>query len=216
MEGYTNLYKGHLMNNIIKHIVAVTGPKRSGKDTAASYLKSMFDYEPLAFAEPIKDILCVTLGISRETLDDFKNLTDSHKILGVESYGAFAEDEDDYVEFTTDMRQILQRFGTEAMKKHFGTDVWCKKLIQDALLWDLDNICVSDLRFIEEYEYLKEHCEKLTIIRLHKDGLEDDSHSSEQEYKQIPTDYDVSNNGTLQELYNKLNKIMTETTKDLE
>ena len=204
------------MSNIIKRIVAITGPKRSGKDTVANYLKSMFDYEPLAFAEPIKDILCLTFGISREVLDDFKNSKDLHKILGVEYYGPFAEDSDEYVEFTTDMRQILQRFGTDAMQKHFGTDVWCKKLLQDALAWDLDTICVSDLRFLEEYEYLKEHCEKLTIIRLHKEGLEEDVHSSEQEYKQIPSDYDISNNGTLQELYNKLNKIMAEITKDLE
>lgn len=203
-------------NETIKHVIGITGPKRSGKDTSAAYLKSMFDYEPLAFAEPMKDILCLTFGISRDVLDDFKNLMDSHKILGVESYGAFVEDEDDYVEFTTDMRQVLQRFGTEAMKKHFGTDVWAQKLVQDALMWNMENVVVSDLRFLNEYEYLKEHCEKLTIIRLHKDGLEEDVHSSEQEYKQIPTDYDISNNGTLQDLYNKLNKIMSEITKDLE
>lgn len=195
----------------IKHVIGITGPKRAGKDTSALYLKSMFDYEPLAFADPMKDILCLTFGISRETLDDFKNNPSTSKILGDKYSSEYT------YEFTTDMRQVLQRFGTEAMKKHFGTDVWAQKLVQDALMWDMENVVVSDLRFLNEYEYLKEHSDTLTIIRIHKDSKEEeDSHSSEQEYKQIQADYEISNNGTLQELYNKLNKIMTECTKDLE
>lgn len=203
----------------IKHVIGITGPKRSGKDTSAMYLKSMFEYEPMAFADPMKDILCLTLGISRETLDDFKNNPSTNKIFGQE----WDEYSLEYnYEFYTDMRQVLQRFGTEAMKKHFGTDVWAQKLVQDALTWDMENIVVSDLRFLNEYEYLKEYSDKLTIIRIHKDSKEalEDAHSSEQEYKQIPSDYEISNNGTLQALYNKLNKIMTEImieiTKDVE
>ena len=193
----------------MKHIIAITGPKRSGKDTTASYLKSMFDYQTLAFADPMKDILCLTFGISRETLDNFKNLKDSHKILGVESYGAFADDADDYVEFSTDMRQVLTNFA-DSMKKQFGEDVWASKLVADAISWDIDKLVVSDLRYLNEYHCLKEYSENLTVIRIHKEGLEGDAHSSEQEYKKIPTDYEISNNGTLQELYNKLNKVMAE------
>lgn len=198
---------------MIKHIIAFTGPKRCGKDTSAEYVKKMFDYEVLAFAEPMKDILQTTLGISRETLDDFKNYPQSNKIKGI-TYGGFIFDDEECTEFSTDMRQILQKFGTEVMKKHFGEDVWAAKLIQDARFWDLSTVVISDLRFMNEYNYIKENCEKLTVIRIHKDNLENDSHSSEQEYQNIPADYEVTNNSTQQDLYNKLNKIILQYIED--
>jgi hypothetical protein len=70
---------------------------------------------------------------------------------------------------------------------------------------------VSDLRYLNEYSVLKASCEKLTVIRIHKEGVnKNDTHSSEQELNQIPTDYEISNNGSIQELQNKLNKILSE------
>lgn len=204
------------MNGTIKHTIAITGQKRSGKDTSADYLAGVFEYQRLAFADPIKDILCHTLGISRETLDDFKNNPETHKVEGIESYGVCIDNSlEDSVEFSIDMRQILTNFG-DAMKKQFGEDIWANKLVKDALFWDVDKLVVPDLRYLNEYQYLKEYSEKLIVIKIHKDGLGEDSHSSEQEYKSIPADYEIYNNGSIQELHNKLNKIVSECTKSIE
>lgn len=206
-----------IQDKTIKHVIGITGPKRSGKDTSASYIHDMFGYEVLSFAEPMKNILCTTFGITLETLDYIKNNTDVCTVDCMEYIGEDLTGQADYhTKFSTDMRKILQRFGTDAMKKYFGEDVWANKLVHSALHWDMDTVVISDLRYMNEYQCLKEYAENLTIIRLHKDDTEGDNHSSEQEYKQIPSDYDISNNGTVQELYNKLNKILAETTKDLE
>jgi len=191
----------------IKHIIAITGEARSGKDTSAEYIQEVYDYERFAFAEPMKDIIGITLEINQDTLDEFKNNPNQYTISGNFKYDSY----DTYMEFITDMRKILQRFGTDAMKKYFGNDVWANLLISRATTWRCTNVVVSDLRYLNEYSVLKASCEKLTVIRIHKEGVnKNDTHSSEQELNQIPTDYEISNNGSIQELQNKLNKILSE------
>lgn len=201
----------------IKHIIAITGEARSGKDTASGYLQKMYGYERFAFADPMKDILCTTLGIDLETLDAFKNNPTTHSVTGDFFYISNISSDLDYTftEFSTDMRKILQRFGTDSMKKYFGNDVWASLLISRAHLWGCSKVVVSDLRYLNEYEVLQMSCEKLTVIRIHKEGTnKNDTHSSEQELNKIPADYEISNNGSIQDLQNKLNKILSEVTNE--
>lgn len=133
-----------------KLVIQLSGKKRAGKDTVAKYLttalETAYDYkvEVMSFAEPMKEIISTTLGISLEDLDLFKNRNDIYKIRVIDTETLL------YTQ-TTDCRQILQQFGSEAMKKWFGNDVWSNLLNQRIKDSTADVIIIPDWRFeIEE------------------------------------------------------------------
>lgn len=131
-------------------IIQLSGKKRAGKDTVAKYLatalETAYDYkvEVMSFAEPMKDIISTTLGISLEDLDLFKNRNDIYRLRVIDT-------ESNTPLHTTDCRQILQQFGSESMKKWFGNDVWSNLLNQRIKDSTADVIIIPDWRFeIEE------------------------------------------------------------------
>jgi hypothetical protein len=133
-----------------KIIIQLSGKKRAGKDTIAKYLttalETAYDYkvEVMSFAEPMKDIIATILGLSLEDLDLFKNRNDIYRLRVIDTDGNIPL-------HTTDCRQILQQFGSEAMKKWFGNDVWVTLLNQRIKDSTADVIIIPDWRFeIEE------------------------------------------------------------------
>lgn len=133
-----------------KLIIQLSGKKRAGKDTVAKYLttalETAYDYkvDVISFAEPMKNIIATTLGISLEDLDLFKNRDDIYRlrVIDLDSSTPLR---------STDCRQILQQFGSEAMKKWFGNDVWVNLLNQRIKDSTADVIIIPDWRFqIEE------------------------------------------------------------------
>lgn len=131
-------------------IIQLSGKKRAGKDTVARYLttalETAYDYkvEVMSFAEPMKDIAATILSISLEDLDLYKNRNEIYKV-------GFIDFQSDTSLHTTDCRQILQKLGTEAMKKWFGNDVWANLLNQRIKDSTADVIIIPDWRFeIEE------------------------------------------------------------------
>lgn len=129
-------------------LILVNGKKRSGKDFFASTLKTELSKlgktaEVMSFAEPLKGIVAETFDITKQQLDDYKNDVEQVGIIRKKMSGT------DY-EVLTDFRLILQRFGTEAMKKYFGEDVWVKLLADRAYKSKADFIIVPDFRFFTE------------------------------------------------------------------
>lgn len=129
-------------------LILVNGKKRSGKDFFAQTLKNELakvgkTAEIMSFAGPLKEIIAETFDITLQELDDYKNDatpvgTIQRKMSGTD-YNAL-----------TDFRLILQKFGTEAMKKFFGEDVWVKLLADRAYKSTADFIIVPDFRFLSE------------------------------------------------------------------
>jgi len=129
-------------------LILVNGKKRSGKDFFAQTLKAEFEKlgktaEVMSFAEPLKDIIAETFDITHKQLDDWKNLAEPVGTIRQKMSGV------DYT-VLTDFRLILQKFGTEAMKKWFGEDVWVRLLASRAYNSTVDFIIVPDFRFLSE------------------------------------------------------------------
>ena len=129
-------------------LILVNGKKRSGKDYFAQILKGELakvgkTADVMSFAGPIKEIIAETFDISLQDLDDYKNQA---RACGI------SHSKMDGYEFEklTDFRLILQKFGTEAMKKFFGEDVWVKLLAERAFKSTADFIIVPDFRFLTE------------------------------------------------------------------
>ena len=138
-------------------IIGICGHKGSGKDYLGAILREFTGFKVVHFADPIKDILCEVFKISKGELNKLKNSEDS-KILG------------------TNMRSILQTFGTDVMQNMFGKRVWVDLVLKE------DNLIISDVRFQHEVDAILE--KGGFVIKLDSPCL--DSHISESGIDKIP------------------------------
>lgn len=139
-------------------IIGICGHKGSGKDYLGAILKEFTGFKVVHFADPIKDILCDLFKISKDELNELKNSEDS-KILG------------------TNMRSILQTFGTDVMQRFCGKRIWVDLVLKE------DNLIIADVRFQHEVDAILE--KGGFVIKL-KSNFKEDNHISESGIDNIP------------------------------
>lgn len=72
-------------------VVAISGWKRSGKDTMASYLIEKYGAIRVSFADPLKDMVAEEYGIDRGSLDDPKRKESPIMTMQVDPKDAYAD-----------------------------------------------------------------------------------------------------------------------------
>ena len=177
----------------------------------------------VSFAETLKAMLALLLKVNINNFNDrtFKeqycidfnsftlyNSSCTDKILPDNKFSKLAKDlsiniKDNYLT----IRQLMQYFGTEIMRKYFGDQLWCLSTLRSA---EHSNIIVSDLRFkVEAEEVKKQHG---ILIYIDRPGTVVGNHASEREVFELREngyfDYIVQNNGDLKDLFNKLKEII--------
>ena len=192
-------------------IIAICGAKRSGKDVLADYLVKKYNYERLAFADPLK-----------LTVKNLFNFDDDQLGIGEDK----GTDKKDIIDerWGITPRAALQFFGTEIMqekiqellpniKRNFFANT-LKNHIENAE--EGKKFVISDLRFIHEYDMLANlsniaHKDKMIVrvIRPSKNRIkEQEPHISEVEYTNIPYDIIMINNGSIDEYISRFEKLI--------
>lgn len=175
-------------------IVCVCGLRRSGKDTIANILKNDHGYKVVKIAGLLKDMLKTVFNFTDEQLEgDLKEELDPR--WGVTP------------------RKVMQFMGTEVMQfkiqellPDIGRMFWTRAFIERYLpANNTDNLVISDIRFLHEYEELKKHTNNIRVIRVLRQGCNLDDHASEKEYLKIPVDNIIENDGTIEDLREKVN-----------
>jgi hypothetical protein len=177
-------------------IIGVTGKAGCGKNTVADYLRDTYSFKTLAFADPIKDMLCSLLSISREELELEKVKSIPHPILGVTA------------------RSALQTLGTEWGRDRVNSNLWAR-IVEDRIKVSGSPMhVISDLRFLNEAEMVVRN--KGTIFYVIREDTNDriqgeteKSHASEGNYDKILKAYKdraitIANNGSIEDLHQKL------------
>ena len=163
-------------------LIMVSGYKRSGKDYVSEVMLQLTEEsQVLSFAEPLKDIMAITLGVSKDTLENLKNV--GVAVGTHDNYGHVDE-------IATNARAILQRFGTEAMKKHFGDSVWSDLLVSK--MPEYGTVIISDWRFKVEVDTLRRYG-KVHTVRVHDHTLVAGDHASEHELDDYDFEYHIDN-----------------------
>lgn len=186
-------------------IIGLTGKRLSGKDTAGAYLVEHYGFERVAFADKLKEGVAALFDITREEVDEYKGQENdgipyAEVILQVGSN-----------EYSWTWVEFLQRFGTDMGRKVWGWDFWVNLAFVDPVEfyharehYDDRNIVVTDVRFDNEAERII----KLggTIIRLIRPVVDEahDKHESEDGISDHFVEYDLHNDGNLDELYGDL------------
>lgn len=173
------------------HIIGITGKKKSGKTTAALFIKDIIDSlyprevcHILSFADPLKDEVCEAVGCCREYLEQHKD----------------------------SFRRILQGWGTDYRRNLCGTDYWTHKMLlrirdvgRDP---NVHTIVIPDVRFLNEAAMIKGVgglVLRVTRHHLNEEGVEEydvNTHQSEVELNDIIPNHYINNTSSKEELKN--------------
>lgn len=114
-------------------------------------------------------------------------------------------------------RLMLQKIGTEIIRKQIDPDFWVKKMREEIDTFQKNNpdnlvIVIDDVRFQNEANLIKEY--NGTLIRIVRSSLEqnreENKHLSETEQDEIKVDYFTFNDASLKDLRSEIFKIVEE------
>lgn len=182
------------------------------------------------FAGKLKEIVALLTGCRVEDLEDqeFKK-----QFLGKEWDRTFYKIGDGKTEFddldsftkSTSYREILQWVGTDAMRDKVHPNIWVNALFSDyrknmqksSSYEDAKNLSfpkwiITDMRFPNEMQAVKDRGG--ITIRIHRDtffrtgDFSVSTHPSETALDESKFDYEIENNGTIEELIKKVKEIL--------
>ena len=167
-------------------LIGLTGLAGSGKDTVRSLLEQDHDFDGIAFADPIRDMLGVLLD-SMEIPRDWMIERDLK--------------EQDIPSLGVSYRKMAQALGTEwgrALNSNLWLDIAAEK-IRVCQQYGNPGVVISDVRFVNEAQWIKS--KGGVIWRILRPGVEPvRAHISEQLAAELPYDYVIDNRGTIDEL----------------
>ena len=176
-----------------KMLLGVCGKKGAGKDTVGNYIIEKYGYSQYAFAKPLKKIIKELFDLSDEQL-----------------YGSLKETIDP--RWNTTPRILMQYIGTELFREQLKKlipelsceNLWIRKF-HDWYSTQTQNVIITDIRFIDEMNAVKQN--NGVIIKVVRDLGITDSHISEQFFQTVTPDHIIENNGSMEELYLKIDSL---------
>jgi len=194
-----------------------SGPAGSGKDTSCNIFKKLltkYNVATFAFGDSLKlivqDVSKLYLGVDFP-VSDMAEL--EYKERERPEYNMFMDNK----KYPLKIRTLLQQIGTNILRKHLDEDIFV-----DSVLRKMDKffkgsgekiVIITDLRFENEYEGVRRYCERNghkmeTIYINRKRILDSHGHISEGNYCFIKKDHVIDNNGTMEELEDKMKSII--------
>jgi hypothetical protein len=133
-------------------LVGLTGFARTGKDSLAQELVKNYGFQRKGFADNIRGILySMNPRLPDPNWGDVGDNFGSNGVVRVNDYvDSFGWEKAKEV---PEIRQLLQRLGTDGGRDHLGVNVWVDSLINGA---HNARLVVPDVRFPNEYQAIKE------------------------------------------------------------
>lgn len=127
----------------MRKVIAFCGFEQSGKDYSAKRLMLTRKFKKLAFADVLRDVAFNTIGLSyNDGMAKYEELKQTNLI--------------DNLTF----RNILENLGSAVRK--YDKDFWARAVVK-CISSCVDNICISDLRYTNEYWVVKKYCDENEI-----------------------------------------------------
>lgn len=167
-------------------LIGLSGLAGCGKDTVRLVLESQHDFDGIAFADPIRDMLSTlleTCGIGDEWMID-RDLK-----------------EQKIPEIGASYRQLAQMLGTE-WGRAIDQNLWVKIVAAKIAMFsrfEPAGIVISDVRFPNEAEWI--HSQGGYVWKVLRPGTDPvRAHESEAFAETLPYDYVILNSGTIPDL----------------
>lgn len=214
-------------------IIGICGFIGSGKDTVADYLVNFHEFRRESFANTLKDAVAAVFGWDRTMLEG-----------RTKEAREWREQVDPWWAERLDMptltpRWILQYWGTEVCRKNFHDDIWIASL-ENKLRNSKDNVVISDCRFPNEIQSIRNaggivvrvvrgdepewYNDAVAVNRgpkhlrwaLSKERLNQFKiHASETAWVGTKFDAVLDNNGSISDLFEKIEELVKNQRQDL-
>lgn len=197
-------------------IIGICGFIGSGKGSVGDILCSEYDFVQESFAKPLKDAVAAIFGWNRKLLEgDTKKSRE------------FREKEDEYwtnkLGYSVTPRLILQKFGAEVVRNSLSQSIWLDAL--EKRLKPKQQYVITDVRFKNEIALIKSlggyvikvnrkplpewFTNYKTYASMHTPDIYmnffyPEIHKSEWDWIDCKFDYEIDNNGTLEDLGNNV------------
>lgn len=162
-------------------LVGLAGRAGSGKDYTFAIVKSLFpEAKKISFSDPLKSILVAA--------DPYVSHRDrlSHVLLGATGFEQVKNE-------SAEVRRLLQRLGTDGMRRHLGDDVFVRAAMKkvDSRAFNV----FTDVRFANEAEAIR--ASGGVIVKVERPGNERvvGDHVSERLVDTFEHDFVFANDG---------------------
>lgn len=201
-------------------IIGLTGHASAGKDTAASHILDMYSGNgcTAAFADALREEVCRAFTVDpyiltcRATKEQptpalaLHRCRDAAFVQGIQEhyYGGTREGgiEGEHLDLAAPRspRQIMQLWGTEYRRHRNGPGYWTAKMRRHIQRNGQDLIVITDVRFANEADLVRELGGKLIQITRPGTAEAANQHISETTGAEFAPDATVHNSGTLADL----------------
>jgi len=217
-------------------VIAISGWKRSGKDTLAEFLVKDFNFRRIGFADPLKDMVAQEYDIPRDHLDnpsykeapltqypvdpkdDFsKKMTDImfgefRNLQGKKSnHGSFVSSKlaGEKLYWTPRALAILKG----SVNRSVASDYWVRTAV-NKIAFDTTHpeqlYVISDLRYKSEMALLRAFFgDNLVTIRVNRFTHSESTDPSERDLDDAQFDHVIENKGTLDEFLTKFKSLLS-------
>lgn len=168
-------------------VIGVIGVAGSGKTVVAKHLIERYGFSRKRFAEPLKRMLKLGLGLTDEEIDG------AGKQKALEQFGGCTP------------RHIMQTLGTDWGRRMIHSDIWVNVWKRDAYATG-GLVVVDDVRFPNEAAAVRELGG--TLWRVYRPGLVTMDHASERSQKSIQEDHLLNNATSIPDLIKSIDLLM--------
>ena len=166
-------------------IYVVSGKARSGKNSVCEIIKNHYN-----------DLKVINLAYA-DTLKDY--------VMKITSWDGSEE---------TKPRELLQNLGVELIKTHIDDSMLVRRMVEDIKVYSYfyDVITISDARFPNEIDIIKDNFSNVISIRVLRDEKNDLTEKQNKHATEIAMndysnyDYVINNNDTLENLEKEVRK----------
>lgn len=182
-------------------IIGLCGLIGTGKNTAAEYLMTKYDFISVSYAETLKDAAACIFGWDREMLEGSTNEARNQREIKDEWWS-------ERLGFEVSPRYMLQYMGTEVMRNNLHNEIWAlatEKRILDHLSLGTADFVISDVRFPNEVAMIRRMRGRVWHVQrgdlpewFGKDPAH--IHASETAWNNTQFDATIYNNGTIEQM----------------
>lgn len=177
---------------MIKPLIGIAGLAGVGKDTAGLYLQDRYGLRRMAFADPVKRLVAELLGVSVGVLES------TGKELPIEGLGRSP-------------RYLYQTLGTDWGRNMVHPDLWVRLLSRDYSIVQrqsgLNGVVITDCRMPNEAAWIRQ--QGGTLVHVTRSAAPSvRQHESEQGLDVESGDRVLPNDGTVGELYARLDDLV--------
>lgn len=176
-------------------LIGICGRAGVGKDTVGDYLVKNYSFNRISLADPIKRLVKDVFVLDDRTVYDRVA-----REQPLENWNNWS------------VRKLLQFIGTELFRNNIDNEIWVKSLWYRVQQDKNKNYTINDLRFNNELQFFRDHAKRgeFACIKVIRDGCDGKvgiiGHASEA--YDLVGDFEITNNGSYEELYVKVDEIM--------